>query len=429
MDVGDEKDKHIKVNPRTQALMCTLCEVDFTSVALQMDHMKGKRHAKNLNKLLKAPDTIVKKTLKKPDIKEGHFGKCEICNVFYQRQDEAETHLFSETHKAKQDALNDEREAKKLREKKIEETAKLHKKIMDMTKKLKAKREPDLYDNGIKKSNGEGETATATSTSTSSSLCPSPTGSNSLNPPPPIPKKHRSARWAKFYASTPAVKTQTRFTPFLPAFAIVKNDETLEEGKPDIETTRTENLSETNTNAHPASPARKVDSDKKAIASPVKKVASSVKVTTSPVQKITFPEISSASTAGIKEVQKPHSKPKKPPEEKDDDQWLNFYTPHPLPSLEETTPPPEQKPAPVTDKPSCSSKPEPSTSPLSGDSKMETSKLRPNGKLPKLTEQKLKRPKFCIHCGTKVPNKKSKFCVACGKPIVARVVTDTDPET
>lgn len=440
-----EKEEHIALNPKTQVLMCTLCNVDFTSVALRLDHMKGKRHAKNIAKLLREPNTVIKKPLKKkPQAEEGQFGKCEMCNVFYRSPNEAVTHLFSETHKAKQEALHAEQEAIKLRAKKIEETAKLHKKIVEMTKKLKAKRAPDLNDDGIKTSGG-GDPTTATSTSTSSSsTCPSPTGSISLNPPPPIPTKHRSARWARFYASTPAVKTQDRFTPFLPAFAKVETDETEEdEGKPNIETTSIKNHSDTNTNSHPAVPAKKVESEKKAIApvtkvtSPVKEKVSCDKKVTLPVKKVTLPvkevtlpgkEVTSpASLDRENQTRKSPTQLKKPPEEEatTDARWANFYAPNPLPSLEETTPPPVQKPVPQTNKPS-SSKPQPASSTLNGESKSETTKKPPDEQLPKVPTQKLKRPKFCVHCGKKVPNQVVKFCGGCGRRIVGRVLAPAE---
>jgi len=80
----DAKNKYITINKETRARKCAVCHVSFTSPFHERDHLKGKKHAKMVVKVL------------------GEFGRCELCNMKYESARDAIHHLFSQIHIKKQ---------------------------------------------------------------------------------------------------------------------------------------------------------------------------------------------------------------------------------------------------------------------------------------------------------------------------------------
>jgi len=88
-------EKYISINSITDLRMCTLCGVTFTSRVLERDHMRGKRHEKNIRK---KRGMIPKASVIKRFGQCGQFGQCSLCDVLYDGPNDAVAHLFSEEH-------------------------------------------------------------------------------------------------------------------------------------------------------------------------------------------------------------------------------------------------------------------------------------------------------------------------------------------
>jgi len=89
------ENKYISINSVTDLRMCTLCGVTFTSSVLERDHMRGKRHEKNIRK---ARGLIPTASVIKRFGQCGQFGQCSLCDVLYDGPNDAVAHLFSEEH-------------------------------------------------------------------------------------------------------------------------------------------------------------------------------------------------------------------------------------------------------------------------------------------------------------------------------------------
>jgi len=88
-------DPYISINSVTDLRMCTLCGVTFTSRVLERDHMRGKRHEKNIRK---SRGMLPTASVIKRFGQCGQFGQCSLCDVLYDGPDDAVRHLFSADH-------------------------------------------------------------------------------------------------------------------------------------------------------------------------------------------------------------------------------------------------------------------------------------------------------------------------------------------
>jgi len=70
----------IIVSRKSNSRMCSVCHVTFTSGSHERDHLKGKKHAKMLQKV------------------NGMFGRCLVCNIKYKSAKDGISHLFSQIH-------------------------------------------------------------------------------------------------------------------------------------------------------------------------------------------------------------------------------------------------------------------------------------------------------------------------------------------
>jgi len=77
---GSSNGKQVTTDVNKKSDECSVCHIIFTSGSHKRDHMKGKKHAKMLQKI------------------NGTFGRCLLCNMQYESARDCVSHLFSQTH-------------------------------------------------------------------------------------------------------------------------------------------------------------------------------------------------------------------------------------------------------------------------------------------------------------------------------------------
>jgi len=95
---SNEPTKEVVVtDPKTSLRTCTVCSVPLQSPMVERSHLKGRKHQKKIQKMIKISNGPI---VPRPP-RKGYVGRCEICNVSYTSPVMMESHLAGKHHRKK----------------------------------------------------------------------------------------------------------------------------------------------------------------------------------------------------------------------------------------------------------------------------------------------------------------------------------------